>query len=225
MNCFSRLRRCWSVFWQVTKVNFQLTYGVWRLFALPQPMVSIFGGSRIKQDDVYSRQARTLSAMLVARGISVLTGGGPGIMEAANCGALPPEGAGGVSMGIGVKELGEPKNMCVQEYLELDYFFARKWLLTHYSSSFAIFPGGFGTMDELTEILTLMQTKKLPRKYIVLIGTEYWAPFMQWVTNEAIFHDLIAHEDTHLFTVTDDLEDAFCLLTGECKLPPYYGKD
>ena len=154
--------------------------------------------------------------MLVEDDISVLTGGGPGIMEAASCGAVPTKGTGR-SMGIGVKDLGEGKNPCVQEYFILNYFFARKWLLTHYSKAFVVFPGGFGTLDELAEILTLIQTKQLARAPIILIGKEYWAHFMIWVKGEALKHGTVVQEDINLFSVTDNLEEAFCIAKGACE--------
>jgi len=158
-----------------------------------------------------------LAKKLVEADISVLTGGGAGIMEAASCGAIPTQGSGH-SLGIGVTDLREPRNPCVQEYFELDYFFARKWLLTHYSIAFVVFPGGFGTLDELFEVLTLMQTKQLKRAPIVLIGKEFWAPFMGWLIDQALRHGTIAEQDVQLFSVTDDLEEAFCTVSNTCAL-------
>jgi uncharacterized protein (TIGR00730 family) len=121
------------------------------------------------------------------------------------------------SIGIGVRGL-EPKNPCVEEYFELDYFFARKWLLTQYSSGFIVFPGGFGTLDELAEVLTLLQTKHMKKVPIVLIGTDYWRPFMQWVTDQAVPRGLVLPEHVELFSVTDDIYKAFCFVRGECKI-------
>ena len=188
------------------------------MFRLPAPRVSIFGGARLKTDDAYFKQASEVADRLVDAGISVLTGGGPGVMQAASCGAFQSAEAKGKSMGISVKDLGEGKNPCTHEYLELDYFFARKWLLTRYSVGFVVFPGGFGTLDELAEVLTLIQTKKLARVPIVLIGEEYWGAFVSWIKDEAIDHGLISVEDLALFTVTDNLEQAFCVLRDECKI-------
>lgn len=214
---FKRLRFCTRYFWGLFRVNLQLLYGIWKVSKLKQPIVSVFGGARLPKEDYYFRQAHELAARLVEEDISVLTGGGPGIMEAASCGAIPRKGKG-MSMGIGVKDLGEGKNECVNEYFDLDFFFARKWLLTRYSSAFVVFPGGFGTLDELAEVLTQIQTKKLSRVPIVLVGVEYWAPFMQWVKEEALKHGLVSQADIALFTVTDDLEQAFCLVRDECKI-------
>ena len=149
----------------------------------------------------------------------MLTGGGPGVMEAVSRGALVHGDTigKGKSIGIGVVGLDEKRSLCMQEYFELDYFFARKWLLTQYSSAFIIFPGGFGTLDELGEVLTLMQTKKMGRVPIILIGTEFWAPLMQWV-QEALAHKTIDQESVALLTVTDNLEQAFCVVRDRCKV-------
>lgn len=210
-----RLFLCGSFFFKFLRVNFQLVYGIWKISRVSKPLISIFGGSRLKPDSLYAKRAFELANKCVLASISVLTGGGSGVMEAASCGAIT-EKTKALSIGIGVKELGEGKNSCVQEYFELDYFFARKWLLTRYSSAFVVFPGGFGTMDELSEVLTLIKTKRLPRVPIILFGKEYWDYFMRWIMVEVLEHGLISREDLLLFTVTDDLDEAFCLIQEEC---------
>ncbi len=194
---------------------FQILYGAWKISGSGGPYVSIFGGARFAQDDPYAHKAHALAGMLVDANISVLTGGGPGIMEAASCGAVNPKSTA-KSIGISVKDLGEGRNPCVQIYFELDHFFARKWLLTRYSSAFVVFPGGFGTLDEMAEVLTLIQTKRIKPVPIVLIGKEYWDPFMHWIKTEAIKHGTVSEKDVALFTVTDDLHQAFCLVRDEC---------
>jgi uncharacterized protein (TIGR00730 family) len=200
-------------------VFLQLIYGVWRVSKLSHPIISIFGSAKVAQTDKYAQEANQVAVWLGEEGISVLTGGGPGIMEAANCGAIRPTRKGDVkSIGIGVRGLNEPQNVCVEEYFELDYFFARKWLLTQYSTGFIIFPGGFGTLDELSEVLTLIQTKQMKRVPIVLVGKEYWRPFMQWITDEAVPHGLVTSEQVKLFSVTDDPYKAFCFVRGECQI-------
>lgn len=204
-SCYKRLRRVYR----------QTLYGVWKLTGIPDPKVSIFGSARLEQEDPYAKLAHRLAEKLVKHDISVLTGGGPGIMEAAHCGATS-EGKKAKSLGIGVTELGEGKNPCVQEYIELNYFFARKWLLTHYSIAFIVFPGGFGTLDELGEVLTLIQTNKLPKIPIVLIGKDYWNLLMQWFDHIAIKHDVISRDDLKLFTVTDSIDEAFKIIFEFC---------
>jgi len=216
---FKRVGFCFSMFYRFFKVWVQVVYGAWHLSKLQRPFVSIFGGARLSQESVHAQAANSLARRLVEHDISILTGGGPGVMYAANCGAtMPKNGGKGRSVGIGVKDLGEGRNPCVQEYFELDYFFARKWLLTRFSSAFIVFPGGFGTMDELAEVITLIQTKKLARVPIVLVGTDYWDPFVQWLTDSAISHDLIDEKDLQLFTVTDDLEQVFCIIRDRCAI-------
>ncbi len=216
MRIGSRLLLCVSLLGRLLRVLGQMIYGAWRVSRIPAPIVSIFGGARFKLDDPYAKQAHQLAKLFVEADISVLTGGGPGIMEAASCGAIPIKGSGR-SVGIGVTDLRETKNPCVQEYFELDYFFARKWLLTRYSIAFVVFPGGFGTLDELAEALTLVQTKELKRVPIVLIGKEFWTPFMTWIA-ESLHHGAISEKDVQLFSMTDDLNEAFCIVSNSCIL-------
>lgn len=164
----------------------------------------------------YAKKAQELGQRFIDADISILTGGGPGIMEAASCHISYTGKA--KSIGIGVKDLEERPNVCATEYFELEYFFARKWLLTEFSSAFVIFPGGFGTLDEMAGVLTLIQTKKLKRVPVVLIGKEYWKPFMQWIQQEAIAHGAIRVDELEFFYVTDDLDAAFCYVQGKCEI-------
>ena len=138
-------------------------------------------------------------------------------MHAANCGALTERKNHVKSIGIGVRELGEGKNPCVQDYFELEYFFARKWLMTRHAQGFIIFPGGFGTVDELAEVLTLIQTKKLPRMPIIMVGKEYWKDFINWLHFSAVPHGLVTREDVELFTLTDDIDKVFTIVCRECE--------
>lgn len=215
---FKRCSLCTHSFFSFISLGAQTLYGIWKIAQLDHPIVSIFGGSHMRQQDTYAHKAHLLAKRLADAGVSIMTGGGPGIMQAASCGAII-RGKKLTSIGIGVKEINEGKNPCVQEYFELNDFSARKFLLTHYSTAFVIFPGGFGTLDELSEILTLIKTKKLPPVPIVLIGKEYWHYFMKWLSEEAIIHGLINTDDLALFTVTDDLEEAFCLVMKSCQIP------
>jgi len=213
----SRLSMCCSLAARLIYTFFQILYGAWKISGPGGPYVSIFGGARFTQDDPYAQKAYDLARMLINADITVLTGGGPGIMEAASCGAIDPNKKA-KSIGISVKDLGEGRNPCVHVYFELDYFFARKWLLTRYSNAFVIFPGGFGTLDEMAEVITLMQTKRIKRVPMVLIGTEYWEPFMHWLQTEALKHGTVSVHDITLFTVVDDLNQAFCLVRDECEV-------
>jgi uncharacterized protein (TIGR00730 family) len=216
-----RLQSLCSLFFNMIRITFQLSYGYWRINKLAKPIVSIFGSARIAQDQIYFKQAHELAHRFINNDISVLTGGGPGIMEAVSCGAIINDDSRvskARSMGIGVKGLDEKRSLCVQEYFELDYFFARKWLLTQYSAAFIVFPGGFGTLDELSEVLTLIQTKKMRKVPVILIGEEFWAPFKEWVMTEALAHKMVDEQDIELFVVTDNLEQAFCVVRDQCRL-------
>lgn len=219
MRFFKRLAFISHTFFKVLWGDMQLMHGIWKITKIQGPIVSIFGGSRLPTKDPYIQQAHTLAAKLVAAHINIMTGGGSGIMQAASCGALHSKTS--MSIGVGVTELNEAKNSCVKEYFEVDYFYTRKWLLTHYSIAFVVFPGGFGTLDELTEILTLIQTKILPLAPIILIGHEYWTPFLQWLEHEALIHGAVKEEHLKLFSITDDLDEAFCLIEKTCQKKPH----
>jgi uncharacterized protein (TIGR00730 family) len=142
-----------------------------------QPSVTIFGSARVKEGSKYYEAARELAFKLSKKGFSIVTGGGPGIMEAANRGAFE---AGGNSIGLNIKLPKEQKpNKYLTEILNFNYFFARKVMLVKYATAFILFPGGFGTLDEITETLTLIQTKKLKPFPVILYGNEYWNGFVQ----------------------------------------------
>lgn len=216
MMFFTRFARFMQLFFHLFYTTFQMLYGAWRISKLKQPIVTIFGSSRIKQNTPYAQKAHELGQRFIDNDISILTGGGPGIMEAASCHIISKGKA--KSIGIGVRGLEDKPNQCVSEYFELEYFFARKWLLTEYSAGFVIFPGGFGTLDEMAGVLTLIQTKKLKQVPVVLIGKEYWAPFVDWIQNEALVHGAVMKDELEFFYVTDDLDSAFCWVLGKCDL-------
>lgn len=199
--------------------SLQLIYGAWKIGRLPSPIVTIFGSARIAQDSPYATIAHQLGHMLIEENISVITGGGPGIMRAASCGATHEvqKQLQARSIGISVKGLEEQQSTdCAQEYIVLDYFFARKWLMINYSVAFAVLPGGFGTLDELAEVITLIQTKKLPGVPVVLIGKDFWNPLLGWLRDTVLTQDLISPEDLALIQVTDDLQEAVRLLKERC---------
>ena len=197
---------------------FRLIRGVWKLSKLDAPVVSIFGGAKLLQDHPYAVKARQLAEKLMDHDISVITGGGPGIMEAANCGAFKKEKKRKAkSIGISVHGLPkEEKNQCSDDYISTHYFFARKWLLSRYSNAFAVFPGGYGTLDELFQVLTLMQTGKLKRVPVVLFEKEYWNSLVDWI-KKAQKEGLILKEDADLVFVTDDIDEALKHLHKYCQ--------
>lgn len=215
---FKRIRMTFVLGWHLLRVFIQIIDGVWRISKLSHPRITIFGSSKIMSSDKYAQEAQQVATWLVESGMSVLTGGGPGIMAAANLGAQSVPTDEARSVGVGLRGLHEEKNKYVQEYFELDYFFARKWLLTQYSTGFIVFPGGFGTLDELSELLTLIQTAQMKKVPVVLIGQEFWRPFMDWINNEPLSHGLVTAQQVKLFSVTDDPYKAFCFVRGECKI-------
>jgi uncharacterized protein (TIGR00730 family) len=168
--------------------------------------VSVFGSARIGRSDPSYRMARTLSRRLARHGYAIITGGGPGIMEAANRGAR--EG-GGVSVGCNI-EL--PFEQGLNEYvtlgMEFRYFFVRKTMFVKYAEAFCIFPGGFGTLDELFEALTLIQTGKVQHFPVVLFGTAYWRGMLRWLRTTPLSEGKVSPEDLTIFTVTDDVNEA-----------------
>jgi len=220
MNFFKKIGICIATSWQLFQELWQIISGLYIILDLTRPSVSIFGGSRLKQDTFYSQEAYAISAKLVAQGVSVLTGGGPGIMEASNCGAasVKHKETEIVTMGISVRGLEEEvSNRCVGEQpIVFDDFFPRKWLLLNYSLGFVVFPGGFGTMDELSELLNQMQTGKLKQAPVILIGTSYWKLYYDWI-NEARKEQLLSPINEPKLILTDDLDYAVSLLLEHCK--------
>ena len=173
--------------------------------------ITVFGSARIHEGDPYYAQARELAGLLAKEGFAVITGGGPGIMEAANRGCHE---AGGLSIGCNI-EL--PHEQSVNPYVDLGvefrYFFARKTMFVKYADGFAIFPGGFGTFDEFFESLTLIQTGKIRHFPVVLIGKSYWSGLLDWIRAEPIAHGNISPEDLDLIRCTDDMDQACRWLT------------
>ncbi|WP_299229973.1 TIGR00730 family Rossman fold protein [Sulfurihydrogenibium sp.] len=169
------------------------------------PSVTIFGSARVEEGNKYYEAARELAFKLSKKGFSIVTGGGPGIMEAANRGAFE---AGGNSIGLNIKLPKEQKpNKYLTEILNFNYFFARKVMLVKYATAFVLFPGGFGTLDEITETLTLIQTKKLKPFPVILYGSEYWNGFVQWLNDVVVKDGYIDKEDTELFKQMDDINE------------------
>jgi len=218
MTFFQRLGMVLAVGYRFFRVIFQLLRAIWIVYRLPQPCVSIFGGTHVKQTDPIAKQATEIAAALVENNFSVLTGGGPGIMQAANCGAYYAQKGELRTLGITVRGLeSEGPNPCAREVsLILDYFFARKWLLIHYSVGFLVFPGGIGTMDELAELLTLIQTNQRSDAPVILIGTVFWKPFIDWL-NLSHERGLVDADTLRRITVTDDKDFSVELLKRKCQ--------
>lgn len=174
--------------------------------------VAFFGSARIPEDHEYYQKARRLAFRVSKElGFSVLTGGGPGIMEAANRGANE---AGGDSLGLNIDLPREQvENPFVKDSVEFYYFFSRKVTLSFSSNAYLVFPGGFGTMDEFLEILTLVQTHKIPQVPLVLVGNDFWRPLDMYFKNTLVMeYGTISAEDTQLYTITDDEEKVMEIL-------------
>jgi uncharacterized protein (TIGR00730 family) len=169
------------------------------------PAVSIFGSARTKADDPMYEQARLLAARLSDQGFTVITGGGPGIMEAANRGA---KDADGVSVGLAIDL---PHETGLNPYVDLPayfrYFFVRKTMFVKYAQAFVIFPGGFGTFDELFESLTLVQTGKIDHFPIILVGSEYWSGLLEWLRSTVAREANVYEDDLELMRVSDDIDE------------------
>jgi uncharacterized protein (TIGR00730 family) len=172
------------------------------------PCVAIFGSARTKSNHPHYIQAVELAERLASTGYGVITGGGPGIMEAGNKGAKQ---GGGVSVGLNIDlpfEQFHNQYIDRDHFLEFDYFFVRKVIFVKYSQAFVIMPGGFGTLDEFFEALTLIQTKKIARRPIVLFGVDYWKGLFEWVQQTMLSQQYISPLDLELFKLTDDIDEA-----------------
>lgn len=179
------------------------------------PCVTVFGSARLKEEHPYYRLAREMGARISRLGFTVMTGGGPGIMEAANRGA---KDVGGHSVGCNIKlPMEQEPNPYVDKFVEFRYFFVRKVMLLKYSYAFVVMPGGFGTLDEMFEALTLIQTKKMHEFRVVLMGVDYWAPLIDFMAGSMRTSGMIGPSDVDLLTVTDDPEEAVAAIEA-CKL-------
>ncbi len=212
--------------WRVFRIQSELVDGFETLFDIG-PAVTIFGSSRLREDSYYYHQAIKVGKMLSETGFPVITGGGPGIMEGANKGAKM-----GKSKSIGLN-IRLPHEQVPNKYqditLDFRYFFVRKLMFVKYAIAFVIFPGGFGTMDELFEALTLVQTGKIQSFPIILFGSDYWKGLVEWMKQTLVPEGTIGREDFALFNIVDTPEEVCELLKehyrvfggpvpiGECK--------
>jgi uncharacterized protein (TIGR00730 family) len=191
--------------WRVMRIQSEFVEGFGALAELG-PAVSVFGSARTKPDHEDYLAGETVGRLLVEAGYAVITGGGPGVMEAANKGAAE---AGGTSVGLGI-EL--PFEQGVNEYVNLGinfrYFFARKTMFLKYAQGFIVMPGGFGTFDELFEAVTLVQTHKVTQFPLVLVGKEYWGGLLEWIRSTALAHGTISQADLDIIYLTDDPAEA-----------------
>src|SRR5690349_18150990 len=197
--------------WRVMRIQAEFIEGFGALAELG-PAVSVFGSARTPADDPVYALGRRLGAALAEAGYAVITGGGPGAMEAVNRGASE---AGGVSVGLGIELPFESGlNAWVDVGINFRYFFARKTMFVKYSQGFVVLPGGLGTLDELFEALTLVQTRKVTSFPIVLIGTAYWSGLFDWLRDTVLAEGKINAADLDMMVLTDDVDEAVSLMVA-----------
>ena len=190
--------------WRLGRIHEEIERGFEALRDVEEG-VSIFGSARVREDDPWYELCRHTAACLTKEGFTVITGGGPGLMEAANRGAAE---AGGVSVGLNIELPHEQRvNPYVNRPLDFHYFFARKLMFVRYARAFVIFPGGFGTMDELFESITLIQTERIAHFPTILVDSEHWATLLRWIDAELDNHGLIDRADMRLLVTADTTEE------------------
>ncbi len=200
--------------WRIFRIQAELIDGIETLSEIGHG-VSIFGGARFKEDSVYYQAARETASQLTHVGHTIYTGGGPGIMEAANRGCIE---AGGKSIGLNIELPHEQQpNKYQTTSLTFRYFFIRKLMFVRNAMAYVIFPGGFGTMDEFFESLTLIQTTKIRRFPVILYGTKYWEGLITWIKEEMMTSGCIAPTDLELFHLVDTSEEAVTIIDDYLK--------
>lgn len=206
--------------WRTLRILSEFVEGFDTLSDLP-PAVSVFGSARSQPGSPECEMARSLGSALAKAGYAVITGGGPGVMEAANRGCTE---AGGLSVGLGIElPFEQGINEWVDVGIDFRYFFARKTMFVKYAQAFVVLPGGFGTLDELFEALTLVQTGKVTRFPVVLMGSSYWSGLLEWMRQAMIQQGMISPGDLEIMLVTDDVNEAVKHILESDLSPPRGG--
>ncbi|MGI6342701.1 MAG: TIGR00730 family Rossman fold protein [Bacteroidales bacterium] len=203
--------------WSVFKIMSELVEGFEKMARIG-PCVSIFGSARLKPDNKYYKLAEEIAYLLTKRGFGIISGGGPGIMEAANKGA---HFGGGKSVGLTIElpnEQGGNPFIDNDKLLNFDYFFVRKLIFTKYSQGYIVLPGGFGTLDELFEAITLIQTHKMVKFPIILVGKSFWSGLVDWINEVLLEKGTVSQKDIEIYELVDDAE------TAVNKIEQYYLK-
>ncbi|MCK5306226.1 MAG: TIGR00730 family Rossman fold protein [Candidatus Omnitrophica bacterium] len=174
--------------------------------------VTFFGGTKIKKDSKYYKLAQKAAHKLSKCGYAIVTGAGPGIMEAANRGARE---AGGISVGLNIEiPLQQKPNPYITKSLYFRYFFVRKVMFAKYSKAVIVFPGGYGTLDEFAEFITLLQTEKIEPFPVIVFGKKYWSGLLEWLKGPMLKHGLISKENLNVFKVTDSVNEVASIING-----------
>ncbi len=191
--------------WRMFRIMGEFVEGFDSMSAINHPAVTIYGSARTPREHPWYKITETLAAALVREGYGVITGGGPGIMEAANKGA---QEAGGVSVGLNIDLPHEQEpNPYANVSIQFKYFFVRKVMFMKYSMGFICMPGGFGSLDELFESLTLIQTERIRPFPIVLVGRSFWAGMIDWIKDQMLTNGTISEADLHLINIIDDADE------------------
>jgi len=191
--------------WRLFKIMGEFVEGIDSLSSLG-PAISIFGSARTDPEDPWYKKTLELSALFANSGYAVITGGGPGMMEAANKGAF---GKGVESVGLNINlPFEENVNPYTTKHIEFDYFFVRKVMFLKYAQAFIIMPGGFGTLDELFETITLVQTKRIRKMPVIMMGSKFWNGLAEWIKGTMMTSKMISPQDLDIFHVLDDPEKA-----------------
>jgi len=201
--------------WRVLRIQSELVDGIETLAKLGGA-VTVFGGARFKAGSEFYEEAQRLGSILGEAGVPVITGGGPGVMEGANKGCYASSTA---SVGLNISLSSEQEPTPYQDTsLEFRYFFVRKFMFVRHAVGFVIFPGGYGTMDELFEALTLVQTGKVRPFPIILLGVEYWQGLIDWMRKTMLANGCIEERELHLFSVVDDAESAAKIILQHARM-------
>ena len=201
--------------WRVLRIQSELVDGTDKLLKLGAA-VTVFGGARFEPGSPHYQQAQILGELLGSQGVPVITGGGPGIMEAANRGCF---GTSATSVGLNIELPFEQTSNPYQDIsLDFRYFFVRKYLFIKHALGFVIFPGGYGTLDELFEALTLVQTGKVDPFPIVLVGVDYWSGLVDWIVGRMLEQGCISDEELYLFNLVDTSEEAAELILQHMRM-------
>ncbi|UCD66911.1 MAG: TIGR00730 family Rossman fold protein [Deltaproteobacteria bacterium] len=191
--------------WRLFRIMSEFVEGFDTLSGIKGPAVSFFGSARTMPEDTYYKLTVSIAGELSRQGYAIITGGGPGIMEAANKGATE---AGGYSIGLNINlPFEQDPNIFTNLPLSFKYFFVRKVMFIKYAQAFICMPGGFGTLDEAFEALTLIQTKRIKPFPVILVGNEYWSGLLDWVKEKMLADDRVDHDDMAIINVMDDPEE------------------